>query len=92
MRIPEDRFDDALDRVDGLGERLSLNVSSQDVTEEYVDIEARLKVKKEIEARYTALLAQATTVADVLVVGGGLAGCEASWQMAEAGIWNWTRG
>ncbi len=43
MRIPEDRFDDALDRVDGLGERLSLNVSSQDVTEEYVDLEGRLR-------------------------------------------------
>ena len=43
MRIPEDRFDDALDRVDGLGETLSLNVSSQDVTEEYIDLEGRLR-------------------------------------------------
>lgn len=68
MRIPEDRFDDALDRVDGLGERLSLNVSSQDVTEEYVDLEGRLRYWKTQEEFYTRLMAEATAIDDLVTI------------------------
>ncbi len=68
MRIPEDRFDDALDRVDGLGERLSLNVSSQDVTEEYVDLEGRLRYWKTQEEFYTRLMAEATEIDDLVTI------------------------
>lgn len=43
------------------------NVSTQDVTEEYVDIAARLKTKKEVEARYVDILRnKAKTVEEVL--------------------------
>jgi hypothetical protein len=68
MRIPEDRFDDALDRVDGMGERLSLNVSSQDVTEEYVDLEGRLRYWKTQEEFYTRLMAEATEIDDLVTI------------------------
>ncbi len=68
MRIPADRFDDALDRVDGLGERLSLNVSSQDVTEEYVDLEGRLRYWKTQEEFYTRLMTQATEIEDLVTI------------------------
>ncbi len=68
MRIPQDRFDDALDRVDGLGERLSLNVSSQDVTEEYVDLEGRLRYWKTQEEFYTRLMAEATEIEDLVTI------------------------
>jgi hypothetical protein len=68
MRVPEDRFDDALDRVDGLGERISLNVSSQDVTEEYVDFEGRLRYWKTQEEFYTRLMAEATEIEDLVTI------------------------
>ena len=68
IRIPEDRFDDALSRVDGLGERLSLNVSSQDVTEEYVDLEGRLRYWKTQEEFYTRLMAEATEIEDLVTI------------------------
>ena len=68
MRIPEDRFDDALDRVDGLGERLSLNVSSQDVTEEYVDLEGRLRYWMTQEEFYMRLMAEATEIEDLVTI------------------------
>ena len=68
MKIPQDRFDDALDRVDGLGERLSLNVSSQDVTEEYVDLEGRLSYWKTQEEFYTRLMAEATEIEDLVTI------------------------
>jgi len=68
MRIPEDRFDDALNRVDGLGERLSLNVSSQDVTEEYVDLEGRLRYWRSQEEFYTRLMNEATEIDDLVTI------------------------
>ncbi len=68
MRIPEDRFDDALARVDGIGERLSLNVSSQDVTEEYVDLEGRLRYWKSQEEFYTRLMSEATEIDDLVTI------------------------
>ena len=68
MRIPEDRFDDALNRVDGLGERLSLNVSSQDVTEEYVDLEGRLRYWRSQEDFYQRLMNEATEIDDLVTI------------------------
>jgi hypothetical protein len=68
MRIPEDRFDDALNGVDGLGERLSLNVSSQDVTEEYVDLEGRLQYWRTQEAFYQRLMNEATEIEDLVTI------------------------
>jgi hypothetical protein len=68
MRIPEDRFDDALNRVDGLGERLSLNVSSQDVTEEYVDLEGRLRYWRTQEEFYQRLMNEATEIEDLVTI------------------------
>ncbi|MEA2024291.1 MAG: DUF4349 domain-containing protein [Actinomycetota bacterium] len=68
MRIPEDRFDDAVDRVDGLGERLSLSMSSQDVTEEYVDLEGRLRYWETQEEFYTRLMAEATEIDDLVII------------------------
>ncbi|MEN8234853.1 MAG: DUF4349 domain-containing protein [Actinomycetota bacterium] len=68
MRIPVDRFDDALNRVDGLGERLSLNVSSQDVTEEYVDLEGRLRYWKSQEEFYSRLMDEATDIDDLVTI------------------------
>jgi hypothetical protein len=68
MRIPEDRFDDALNRVDGVGERLSLNVSSQDVTEEYVDLEGRLDYWRGQEEFYMRLMDEATEIDDLVTI------------------------
>ncbi len=68
MRIPEDRFDDALNRVDGLGERLTLNVSSQDVTEEYVDLEGRLRYWRSQEEFYQRLMSEATEIDDLVTI------------------------
>jgi len=54
--------------VDGLGERLSLNVSSQDVTEEYIDLEGRLRYWKTQEEFYTRLMAEATEIEDLVTI------------------------
>ncbi|HYG52903.1 MAG TPA: DUF4349 domain-containing protein, partial [Flavobacteriales bacterium] len=68
IRVPNAQFDALLKsicRESVFMERK--NVSTQDVTEEYIDIEARLKTKKEVEARYIEILkTKAKTVEDVL--------------------------
>ncbi len=43
-------------------------VNAQDVTEEYVDLTARLKSKKELEARYSEILKKANTINEILEV------------------------
>jgi hypothetical protein len=68
LRIPVNRFEDALARFGELGERLSLNVTSQDVSEEYVDLEARLRHWRAMEAFHLELLDRATTVEEALKV------------------------
>ena len=70
VRVPENRFEEALAKVDGMGERLNLQVSSQDVTEEYVDLEGRLRYWRNQEAFYERLLEEATTVQDLVVLQG----------------------
>ncbi|MGH9167980.1 MAG: DUF4349 domain-containing protein [Acidimicrobiia bacterium] len=68
LRIPADRFEDALARFGALGERISLNVTSQDVSEEYVDLEARLRHWTAMEAFHLELLDRAATVEEALKV------------------------
>ena len=43
-------------------------ISSQDVTEEYIDVEARIKTKKVLEARYLELLKKAGKVSEMLEI------------------------
>jgi len=64
MRIPTDRFDDAVSRVERLGERVSASLSSQDVTEEYVDLEGRLGYWRTQEQFYMRLMDEATSIDD----------------------------
>jgi len=68
MRIPADRFRSAVGALEGLGEVVRKSVSGQDVTEQYVDIEARLKTKKELRDRLQQLLSKAKDVKDVIAI------------------------
>lgn len=68
LRIPSDRFDDAVARVEGLGERSSSSLSSQEVSDQYVDLNGRLKYWRQQEVFYTGLLAQAQDVADLVAI------------------------
>ena len=43
-------------------------ISSEDVTERYIDLEARLKAKKELENRYLELLKKANKISEILEI------------------------
>jgi hypothetical protein len=70
IRIPSDRFDDAVGRIEQLGERVSASLSSQDMTEEYVDLEGRLNYWEQQEAFYSTLMDEATTVNELIAIQG----------------------
>ena len=68
LRIPADRFEEALAAVRGEGEVLREGVEGKDVTEEYSDIEAQLRSQKALEERMLAILAKTEKVDDALTV------------------------
>ena len=43
IRVPQDQFSAALDRIEALGIVLGRNLGSEDVSEQFIDLEARLK-------------------------------------------------
>ena len=74
VKIPSDRFDEALAGLAPIGKVESVNVNAQDVGEEYVDIGARVENAHRLEARLIALLANRTgKLQDVLSVERELA-------------------
>jgi hypothetical protein len=69
IRIPAAKFDTLLATIaQGVDALKTKNVTSKDVTEEYVDVESRIKTKKELEARYQQLLQKATKVEEMLAI------------------------
>ena len=73
-RVPASQFASALDQIRNAGERvIQEKVSGQDVSEEYLDVEARLRNKKALEAQFLEIMKQARKVADALDVQSQLA-------------------
>ncbi|PWV51775.1 DUF4349 domain-containing protein [Chitinophaga sp. S165] len=69
IRVPSAKFDSCLNALAGTGENpIEKKITSKDVTEEYVDMSARMKAKKEVEQRYLDILKQAKSVEDILKV------------------------
>ena len=73
IRVPSSRFDDALGQLKQLdGEVVTSNVDAKDVTDQFVDLQARLAALKAQEQQYLTLLSRATTVDEILKVQNAL--------------------
>jgi hypothetical protein len=69
VRVPEAQFDKVVEAIRAVGARvLREKVTGQDVTEEFVDVQARIRTKKAVESQYLEIMKQADTVPDVLAV------------------------
>ena len=85
IRVPSNRVDDALNQIKKLdGEVLTSNVSAKDVTDQLVDLNARLVAKQAEETRYVQLFAQAKTVDEMLRVDGALANVRTQIEQLQA--------
>ncbi len=65
-RIPADRLDEFLNVVDGLGNVTNKNLSTRDVTSNYVDIESRLAVLETEKESLQNIMKNADTTVDML--------------------------
>jgi hypothetical protein len=73
IKVPSENFQSVIDKIgDGVAYFDRREITRRDVTEEFVDIEARLKAKKELEKRYLELLKKAQNVKDMLEIERGL--------------------
>lgn len=74
IRVPSTRFAEALRELKALeGEVNTSAVNAQDVTDQFVDLQARLTAKQAEEQRYLAILARANTIDEILKVDSALA-------------------
>ncbi len=68
IRVPAERFDDALADIVAIGRVLSSSVTADDVTEEYVDLVAQRDSLSNQLAQYNRLLAKGQNVSEILDV------------------------
>ena len=74
VRVPSDKFADTLDEIRSTAKRvITENIKGEDVTEEFIDVEARLKAKKALEQQFTEIMKRAYSVEDALNVQAELA-------------------
>lgn len=73
IRVPQARFETALADLKGLGRVTRENVSGQDVSQEFVDLQARLRNAKAQEAVLLRLMDQAQSVSATIRVEQQLA-------------------
>jgi hypothetical protein len=78
IRVPASQHDTLLGRLRGLGERtVSETTTSADVSEEYTDLQSRLRNLQRGEAQYLELLGQARTIDEILTVSARIDGVRA---------------
>jgi len=68
IRVPAEAYDETLRRLRGLGEVQEEASNANDVTEQFTDLESRLRNLRASEERYLEFLTRATSIADVLAV------------------------
>jgi Domain of unknown function (DUF4349) len=68
LRIPADSYDEALSRLRGLGKVEHIEESGQDVSREFVDLNARIRQLRAVEAQLLELLQRANDVPAALAV------------------------
>lgn len=74
FKIPVKGFYPVIDQINNLtiGKVTSQNINGTDVTEEYLDLESRLKAKRIYEERLLDLLSKATKTEDLLKISNDL--------------------
>jgi len=69
VRVPAAKFDEALGEIrQAAGRVIVESIKGQDVTEEFIDIEARLRTQKALEAQFLEIMKRSNSVADALNV------------------------
>lgn len=69
VRIPQEKLEQALTYFRGLSIKvIEENLQGQDVTDQYIDIETRLKTLYKTKARFEEMMEKATQIQDILTI------------------------
>lgn len=69
VRVPEDKLSEALEQFRGFAVRVvDEQVSGRDVTDQYVDLEAKLATLEKTKAKFEEIFTRATEIQDILNV------------------------
>lgn len=90
MRVPLSKADTVLEEIRKLGKIRSEGSSGEDITDQYIDLEARLKNERAAESRLLAIMQKNTAkVADIIVVENELTRVRGEIESMVARIRNW---
>lgn len=68
LRVPAARFGDVVRQIEKLGVLQHRQISGQDVTEEFIDVEARVRNLERQEARLLTFMDRATKIPDLMAI------------------------
>lgn len=68
IRVPQAQFSSAMERIEALGKVQSKNEGSEDVSERFIDLQARLKSSHREEQSLLSLLEKTDSVSEVLAI------------------------
>ncbi|MVO10560.1 DUF4349 domain-containing protein [Flavobacterium sp. TP390] len=84
IRIPNTHFDAFITEISkGVTHFDVKEIAAQDVTEEFVDVTARLKAKRNLESRYLEIVKKATKVSEILEIEKELSKIREEIEVAE---------
>ncbi|MGC0328924.1 hypothetical protein RKD23_001914 [Streptomyces sp. SAI-170] len=72
LRVPAGSYDEVLADLQGAGRLLERSAQAEDVTEQVVDVESRIRTQRASVARIRELMDQATRLSDVVELEGEL--------------------
>ncbi|GAA4146613.1 hypothetical protein GCM10022251_08380 [Phytohabitans flavus] len=84
LRVPAPKFSGVVDQLAKLGEQQQRDISTEDVTEEALDLDARISSQRARVDSGRRLLAQAKTLSELVMLEGELAKREADLASLEA--------
>ncbi|MGW7382882.1 DUF4349 domain-containing protein [Streptomyces sp. NPDC054794] len=77
LRVPVEKYDEVLADLQGAGRLIDRTANAQDVTEQVVDVDSRIKSQRASVARVRELMDKATKLSDVVTLEGELSSREA---------------
>lgn len=72
LRVPVERYEDVLGELEGAGKLLRREAKAEDVTDQVVDVDSRVKSQRASVARVRELMDRATELDDVVTLEGEL--------------------
>ena len=78
LKVPPEKYDDAIAKLSGLGTQRALDQTTQDVTGNVTDLESRVATEAKSIKRIQAFMDKATTIKDLVTLEGELTAREAT--------------